>query len=360
MMSTMTDDAFRTGPCNTSVWDRRRGRARSRSGPPMLPPLTKGRLLVSFVLALTYFLLGALLVPAQAHESSGVLDRGSVVFDSDRTSNYEIFWSTLDGQVVFQLTNDWRYDSWSPRLSPDRRQILFYRTPRGVHDLDYAQASLWRVNADGSAMTLLLDTHPYGWAQQGHVEWSPDGTRLAMVGGTDGLRSKIFVTDANGRSPQQVTSGDSYHVDPSWAPDGRSLLFAGCPTSPCSESLFEIYRINVDGTNMVRLTFDLLADYDPYWAPDGSAIAWLRNTGSIYRWGIFVMKSDGTYPSVVIDDGAINSRPSWSSDSRTIYFHRSWWSRPVLYSVRSDGAEFRRVSAAGAGLFFADEYPVTS
>ena len=32
------------------------------------------------------------------------------------------------------LTADASFDSWWPKVSPDRSRVLFYRTPKGIHD----------------------------------------------------------------------------------------------------------------------------------------------------------------------------------------------------------------------------------
>jgi Tol biopolymer transport system component len=55
-----------------------------------------------------------------------------------------------DSSAPRQLTDDPSLDSWWPRISPDRRTILFYRAPAGVHDLDATKVSLWAMDADGS------------------------------------------------------------------------------------------------------------------------------------------------------------------------------------------------------------------
>src|SRR5688572_10137365 len=67
----------------------------------------------------------------------------ALLFDSDRTGNFEIFAMRADGTEVRQLSADVRFDSWWPRLAPDRSRVVFYRTPKGVHDTDFTQTSLW-------------------------------------------------------------------------------------------------------------------------------------------------------------------------------------------------------------------------
>src|SRR5918911_3891865 len=133
------------------------------------------------LIALLFVIASAERLPRQ----TPTLKTGVIVFNSNRTGNDEIYVMNADGSGVRALTDDERYDSWWPRVSPDRGRILFYRSPRGVHDNDYTKQSLWVMNADGSNRRQLRAAGTDGWKIQGHAEWSPDGSRLAMFGGKD-------------------------------------------------------------------------------------------------------------------------------------------------------------------------------
>jgi TolB protein len=308
-------------------------------------------------------LLTMVLGVAGISEASGTvaLPTSRIAFDSNRTGNYEIFTMGTDGTSPQQLTSDPAWDSWWAKLSPDRTRILFYRTPAGTHDRDYKQTSLWVMNADGTGLTRLLANGAYGWQFSGHAEWSPDGAHLAMLGGPKS--PQIFITDASGANPRQVTSRPGNNVDPSWSPDGRSLLFVGCPVSVCTSQQYEVYSVNTDGTGERRLTNDAARDQDPYYAPDGHAIAWLRQTEPAH-WGIYVMRPDGAEQRGLVADLQINSKPAWSADSGAIYFHRLPLGRTSfnIFRVNSDGTgltELQTRPVVGPGPY-ANEYPVAS
>src|SRR5262249_41620476 len=87
---------------------------------------------------------------------SAPLPPRTICFDSNRTANFEIYTMQSDGTRQVRLTSDRTYDSWWPKLSPDRTKILFVRTPAGVHDTDYKKATTWLMNADGSGLTQIL------------------------------------------------------------------------------------------------------------------------------------------------------------------------------------------------------------
>ena len=108
---------------------------------------------------------------------------GLIVFNSNRSGNHEICVMNPDGSAVRSLTHDARYDSWWPRVSPDRRHVLFYRNLKSKRKEDYSQTALWVMAADGSGVTELRPVGMDGWGSQGHAEWSPDGKQLVMFGG---------------------------------------------------------------------------------------------------------------------------------------------------------------------------------
>jgi Tol biopolymer transport system component len=274
-----------------------------------------------------------------------------LVFDSDRTGNHEIYLMRNDGGATAQVTSDTSYENWWPRISPDRRKLLFYRAPRGNSER-YDLASLWVVNVDGSGLTRLRAAGTDGWALQGHGEWSPDGSSIAMFGGS-ATSPQIFITDSLGRFPRQLTARAGVNTDVSWSPDGRTILFNGCPSTPCTPADYEIYAMPSAGGAETRLTFDHLADYDPYFSPDGTKIAWLTNSNpsawsGAGAWGISLANADGSNPVWLIDDGNINSKPAWSLDGRSIYFHRMEplvATRWGVYRMASDGTGLTALTA---------------
>jgi TolB protein len=298
------------------------------------------------------------------HQAAAALSREAIVFNSNRTGNDEIYALNAAGAEARQLTRDERYDSWWGRVSPDRRQILFYRTPAGTHDDDYTQNSLWVMNADGSAPRVLRAAGTDGWKIQGHAEWSPDGKSLVMFGGADWNTAQIFVTNAAGVAPRRLTNGSGFYYDPSWSPDGMKLVFTGCSSKRCSQKEIEVYTLPVSGSpSLTRLTHDSIPDYDPYFSPDGRQIGWLSMVGRTHaqgEWSIRLASSDGKGARFVINDGNVNGYPAWSRDGELIYFHRLVYGQGEhfsLWAIRPDGSGLKQITRGAAGH---DEYPAAN
>lgn len=288
----------------------------------------------------------------QAAAATALPDR--LVFDSDRLNgggdsiaNYELHTMALNGNAGVQLTNNNTYDSWWGRPSPDGSRILFCRTPAGVHDTDYGQVSLWCMDSDGTDQVLLRGVGTDGWTIQGHPEWSPDGQSICIIGTAGGML-QIFITNADGGSPRQVTTLGFNKLDCSWSRDGTHLLIVSTPAGGAA-STQEVYRVPAAGGALTRLSTDALEDYDPYYSPDGSRIAWLTQTHpNLYApglgaWNIRVMDANGSNVGLITNDLHINSKPEWSPDGSTIYFHR------FVYGAPTPKWDVYRTPASGGG-----------
>lgn len=287
---------------------------------------------------------------------------GAVVFDADPDGHFELYVDDRagatgttadasaatseagDGGGARALTGDARFDSWWPRLSPDRRTVLFYRTPAGTHDRDFTSTALWAVAADGGDPVLLRPAGLDGWVQQGHAEWAPDGRSLTMFGGSL-TNPQVFVTDPLGRAPRAVTDRPGTNIDPSFSADGRTILFVGCPQAICTPGSYEIYRIGLTGGEAQRLTEDDLRDHDPYESPDGRQVAWLTQVegGLVGTWDIRIAAADGSGARRLTGLDGVTSKPDWAPDGSVIAFHRlePGTDAFALFTVRPDGTDLR-------------------
>jgi Tol biopolymer transport system component len=243
---------------------------------------------------------------------------------------------------VTQLTSDATYDSWWAKPSPDGSQILFYRTPAGVHDTNYAETSLWMMNSDGSDLHEVLAIGANGWSLQGHAEWSPDGAELVMFG-----NESVWITDTIGKLIKEVATG----IDPTFTPDGKRVVYISCSDlTNCQPSDFRVFRVNVDGSGITQLENLPYRANDPSTSPDGSTIVWETNvSGSI--WDIASMNEDGSNASILFSDSNINTDPTWSP-SNAIFFTKTdsdEYTGYGLWIMNRDASGLQWVSQGQAG-----------
>lgn len=94
-----------------------------------------------------------------------------------------------------------------------------------------------------------------------------DDTKIAFTSERDGNR-EIYVMDADGGNPVNLTHNKAKDNSPSWSPDGTQIAF-----SSDRDGNFEIYIMNADGSSPINLTKNLASDTAPSWSPAPLAVS---------------------------------------------------------------------------------------
>jgi Tol biopolymer transport system component len=130
--------------------------------------------------------------------------------------------------------------------------------------------------------------------------WSPDSQRIVYRSGRNN-QTGIWISNRTDSGHIRITAGgtDSF---PSWSPDGQTIAF-----SRDAGGNVDIYTVNVDGSNLQRLTDAPGHDTLPAYLPDGDIVFRSARTGS---WGIWKMKGDGSNQTQIIGNAPVG--PDWA------------------------------------------------
>jgi TolB protein len=173
---------------------------------------------------------------------------------------------------------------------------------------------------------------------------SQSGKKLAFVAWPKGRKScHIYVADADGSRPRQLTEGEHHNWSPRWSPDGTKIVFEST-----RDDDRQIYVMDADGENQINLSNDKKMSHAPSWSPDGTHIAYMSGSEN-KTCSIYIMKCDGTEKQNVSHSLTRDSEPTWSPDSKWIAFTRTASKPPGpetmdIWIMRRDGLEQRQIT----------------
>jgi len=197
--------------------------------------------------------------------------------------HFEIYAARADGSELTRLTDDKAYNA-EATVSPDGKQIIFTSTRDG--DID-----LYTMNIDGSNVHRITSRVGY----DGGAFYSPDGKQIVWrasypVTAKDSadyhdllaqrlvrpLDLELWVANADGSNPRQVTHLGGANFAPFFSHDGKQIIFASNHLDPKGRN-FDLFLVNVDGTGIQQITTDPDFDGFPMFSPDGKKLVWASN-----------------------------------------------------------------------------------
>jgi Tol biopolymer transport system component len=232
------------------------------------------------------------------------------------------------------------------------------------------------MNSDGSKQKQLTnhpaaDTDPY---------WTEDGKRIIFTTERNGSK-EIFVMNADGSDQKILENPALYERRHNLSPDGKRMVAelnindqikiledikSKDLTPDIKKKLTgrnrndEIFVMNIDGSNKIKLTNTHGSVDFPCWSPDGKKIAFVRTL--VGEWGpagnvqsqLYVVNPDQFGSQKWLTDTGylvcMTSRPSWSPDSRKIAFEskklttNNVYTSDDIYTIDVEGSGLKRLT----------------
>lgn len=238
---------------------------------------------------------------------------GTIAFMTTRDGNFEIYAMDAAGGQVRNLTHHSALD-YGASFFPDGSMICFFSNREGNNDI-------FVMNADGTN-PVNLTNHP---ASDRMPCVSPDGMHILFVSSRDEWNDEIYIMDADGANVRRLTFNQAVDDAPFWSPDGSKIIFTRelVDSSAIHPSYLnisgEIFTMNTDGTDEVRLTYRIGYEGFPKFSPDGSQIVFQCVTAEGDR-DLFLMDPDGTNVINLTLDIREDHSPSWSPDGQWIAY----------------------------------------
>jgi TolB protein len=181
-------------------------------------------------------------------------------------------------------------------FTPDSKQIVFSSTAAG------GAAQLYLANADGSGFKRITNSGVI----EVEAKINPKtGTDMVDVSGRSGL-PQVYKMNIEGTDVERLSAGTGEATNPSWSPDGSHIAFAW--TKGFEPGNYNIFVMDVISKETVQLTANEGRNENPCWAPDGAHIVYASKRG--HQSQIWVMNADGTGKHPLTTTGS-NEKPVW-------------------------------------------------
>ena len=246
----------------------------------------------------------------------------SMKINGTSNNNSEICLLKLENQNFVRLTNNDYWDLY-PAWSPDDATIAF---------LSYRENNLdiYKMNNDGSNQHKFYDSGSH----DADIHWIKN--TIVFTSG-----SKIWKINDDGTNPTLLTNppragewgnanlpfGD---YDPNIHPDASKIIFERLENDTSSHGNYNIFSINIDGSEEMRLTDNSYTQGFPTWSHSGEKILLLitaiHDEG---KYDLYMMNADGSDFKTITPDYFPNNflchAGIFSLDDTIIYFIGQWW-----------------------------------
>ncbi len=258
-------------------------------------------------------------------------------------------------------------------ISPDGKHVAWVESLPGPDNTPSSNSAIYIAATDSAAVAKRITAGDGKTPREEHdLAWSADSKRIAFLSdaGSPG-QLQLFIVDANGDAPRQLTHLKGFLSAPAWSPDGKAIamlftenatrasgpLVAETPDEGVvSEDLHE-QRLTLVDAATARVRQISPADlyvYEFDWAHDGKRLVVTAAHGSgDDNWYIAslmaVDAASGAMKTLIEKPGRQIAQPRWSPDGRKIAFLGGLMSdEPIaggdIYSVAADGGEMSNLT----------------
>ena len=242
--------------------------------------------------------------------------------------------------------------------SPDVVTQTYYRADGGGYT-EKGHSQLFVLDADGGTPRQLTDA-PYDHG--GAPVWTPDGETLLISANRhddhrlDPLNSEVYAVDVESGDVTALTDRQGPDGSVAISPDGETIAYTGFDDREQGYQVTKLYAMNRDGSNRRLLTEGFDRDVqNPTFGPNGEAIFFQYDDEGSTKIGRITLDGDRSVVAEGVGGTSIG-RPYTSgsfslSETGRVAFTHATTQRPADVAVAAPGAEAQVLTSLNDDLF---------
>jgi len=187
--------------------------------------------------------------------------------------------------------------SFAPSFSPDGKRIAYSSTRSGGSEI-------WVANADGSGAHRITSSAGINTAPT----WSPTGQEIAFTSDRAGT-PQIYLMDSEGLNIRRLTTVGNWNDAPAWNPSKEYSEIAY--TARLEAGGFDIAVIDLASRQVRQVTAGRGSCEYPSWAPNGRHLVFSCQRGRGATWQIAVADREGRNVDTLAAGAGNNVQPDW-------------------------------------------------
>jgi Tol biopolymer transport system component len=261
----------------------------------------------------------------------------------------------LEGRLAFPVFENGTYNVYVSNIDGSDRKLLLPEASQPDFNSDGSQIAYrsWKSDARGIFSSPVDEIVPWKIQQKAIVEsgrpvWSPDDKvilfhsyeemdrkpRIYYTGGD----KEVYLSLRTDRSGRYI---DLVGVDPDWMPDG-SIVYAERECMECG-----LTNISLTGGVIARLT-DQTQDEAPAVSPDGKRVAFMSTRDQV--WDLYVVNADGSNLVRLTEDEHVDGLPAWAPDNKTLFFVSNRDGEWGIWAMDADTKAMAKLFALGGDI----------
>jgi Tol biopolymer transport system component len=228
-------------------------------------------------------------------------------------------------RLAKRLTNhveDGSVYNTAPAISPNGTKIAMISDRSEYTDVYVVSAF------DGRVLKRLVRGERSGGFESMHlvrpgVAWSPDEKTIAVVTTSAGRDNVALIDYETGKIRRRIYGNLDGIYSPRFSPDGKRIVLVGL-----KNGFSDIYTVEADGGEPLRVTYDMYDDRDPVFSPGGDSIAFVSDrpdpgeTWMPGRYAVWLRDREGSFTRLT-DRGGQMSHPEFSRSGQYLLYAAS-------------------------------------